>query len=123
MRRRIRYQRREQRGVKHEHGAGDARHAAGHDQEQFAARQLCQIGSDEQRRLHHAEKDVGGGGEPDCAADPEGALQKPGHAAHDRRQDTPVEQQRREHAHDEHDGERLKRENEIRAGRFQVERQ
>ena len=70
-------QRRQQRGVEHQHGAGDAGHAAGHHQEQFAARQLREIGPDEQRRFHHAEEDVGGGGEPDRAADAERALQQP----------------------------------------------
>ena len=123
MRRRIRDQRREQRGVEHQHGAGDAGHAAGHHQEQFAARELRQIGPDEQRRFHHAEEDVGGGGKPDRAADAERALQQPRHAAHDRRQHAPVEQQRRQHAHHQHDRQRLKRQDEIRAGRLQVEGQ
>ena len=123
MRRRIRDQRRQQRGVEHQHGAGDAGHAAGHHQKQFAARQLRQIGADEQRRLDHAEKDVGGGREPDRAADAERALQQPRHAAHDRRQHAPVEQQRRQHAHDQNDRQRLKRQDEIRARRLEVERQ
>ena len=123
MRRRIRDQRREQRGVKHQHGAGDPGHAAGHHQKQFAARQLRQIGPDEQRRFHHAEEDVGGGGEADRAADAERALQQPRHAAHDRRQDAPVEQQRRQHAHHQNDRQRLERQDEIRAGRLEVERQ
>ena len=116
-------QRRQQRGVEHQHGAGDAGHAAGHDQEQFAARQLRQIGPDEQGCFHHAEKDVGGGGQSDRAADAERAFQQPRHAAHHRRQDAPVEQQRREHAHDEHHRQRLKRQDEIRARCLEVERQ
>ena len=119
----IRDQRRQQRGVEHQHRAGDAGHAAGHHQEQFAAGELRQIGTDEQRRFHHAEKDVGGGREADGAADAERALQQPRHAAHDRRQHAPVEQQRRQHAHDEHDRQRLKRQDEIGAGRLEVERQ
>ena len=123
MRRRIRDQRRQQRGVEHQHRAGDAGHAAGHHQEQFAAGQLRQIGTDEQRRFHHAEKDVGGGREADRAADAERALQQPRHAAHDRRQHAPVEQQRRQHAHDEHDRQRLKRQDEIRAWRLEIEGQ
>ena len=60
---------------------------------------LRQIGPDEQRRLDHAEEDVGRGREPDRAADAERALEQPGKAAHDRRQDAPIEQQRGEHAH------------------------
>ena len=123
MRRRIRDQRREERGVEHQHGAGDAGHAAGHHQEQFAAGELRQIGADEQRRLDHAEKDIGRGRQADRAADAERALQQPCHAAHDRRQDTPVEQQRRQNAHDQHDRQRLKRQDEIRARRLEVERQ
>ena len=123
MRRGIGDQRRQQGGVEHQHGAGDAGHAAGHHQKQFAARQLRQIRPDEQRRFHHAEKDVGRGRQPDRAADAERALQQPRHAAHDRRQDAPVEQQRGQHAHDQHDRQRLKRQNEIGAGRLEVERQ
>ena len=119
----IRDQRRQQRGVEHQHGAGDPGHAAGHHQKQFAARQLRQIRPDEQRRFHHAEKNIGGGGQPDRAADAERALQQPRHAAHDRRQDAPVEQQRGQHAHHQHDGQRLKRQDEIGAGRLEVERQ
>jgi hypothetical protein len=57
------------------------------------------------------------------AADAERALQEPRHAAHHRRQHPPVEQQRGQHAHDQHHGQRLKRQDEIRAGRLQVERQ
>ena len=48
-------------GVDHQHGAGDAGHAAGHHDEQLAAGEARQIGPDEQRRLDHAEEDVGGG--------------------------------------------------------------
>ena len=123
MRRGIRDQRRQQGGVEHQHGAGDAGHAAGHHQEQFAAGELRQIRPDEQRRFHHAEEDVGGGGQPDRAADAERAFQQPGEAAHDRRQDAPVEQQRGQHAHHQHDRQRLECQDEFGARRFQVERQ
>ena len=97
----------EQDRVEHQHGAGDAGHAAGHHDEQFAARELREIGPDEQRRLDMADEDVGGGREPDRAADAERALERPGEAAHDRRQDAPVEQQRGQHAHHQHDRQRL----------------
>ena len=40
-----------------------------------------------------------------------------------RRQNAPVEQQRGEHAHDKHDGERLKRQDEVRARRLEIKRQ
>ena len=116
-------QRRQQRGVEHQHGAGDPGHAAGHHQKQFATRQLRQIRADEQWRFHHAEKYIGGGGKSDRAADPKRTLQQPCHAAHDRRQDAPVEQQRGQHAHHQHYGERLKRQDEIGSGRLEVERQ
>ena len=62
-------------------------------------------------------------GQADRAADAERALQQPRHAAHHRRQDSPVEQQRGQHAHDQHDRQRLKRQDEIRARRLEVERQ
>ena len=38
--------------------AGDAGHAAGHDDEQLATRQLRKIWPDEQRRLDHADEDT-----------------------------------------------------------------
>ena len=121
MRRRIRDQRREQRGIEHQYGAGDPRHAAGHHQKQFAPGELRQIRPDEQRRFHHAEEDVGGGRQAHCAADAERALQQPGHPAHDRRQHAPVEQQRGQDAHHEHDRQCLERQNEIGAGSPEIE--
>ena len=123
MRRRVRDQRRQQRGIQHQHGAGDPRHAAGHDQKEFAAGELCQIGADEQGRLDHAEEDVGGGGKAHRAADAERAFQNPRHAAHDRRQYPPVEQQRGQHAHHQDDRQGLKRQDEIRTGRLEIEGQ
>ena len=63
-------------GVEHEHGAGDAGHAAGHHHEQFAARELGEIRPDEQRRFHHAEEDIGRGRQADRAADAERALER-----------------------------------------------
>ena len=41
-------QRPEHGGIEHEHGAGDAGHAAGHHDEQLAAGELRQIRLDEQ---------------------------------------------------------------------------
>jgi hypothetical protein len=99
MRGRVGNERAKDDGVDHQHGAGDAGHAAGHHDEQLAARQPREIGPDEQRRLDHAEEDVGGGREPDRAADAKRALQQPGEAAHDRRQHAPIEQKRGQHAH------------------------
>src|SRR5579871_4822629 len=48
--------RRQNGGVEHEHGAGDAGHAAGHHHEHFAARQFGEIRPDEQRRLDLADE-------------------------------------------------------------------
>ena len=110
----------EQGGVEHQHGAGDARHAAGHDDEQFAARERREIRPDEQRRFHHAEKDVGGRRQADRTADAERPFEQPGEAAHDRRQDAPIEQQRGQYAHHQHDRQGLEREDEIGARRREV---
>ena len=109
--------------VEHQHGAGDAGHAAGHHHEQFAARELREIGPDEQRRLDMADEDVGRGGKPDRAADAHGAVEREGEAVHHRRQDAPVEQQRGEHAHQQHDRQRVERQHEFLAGIFQLEGQ
>ena len=60
---------------------------------------------------------------PTAPPTPSVRSKQPRHAAHDRRQDAPVEQERRQHAHDQHDRQRLEREDEIGAGRLEVERQ
>jgi hypothetical protein len=57
--------------------------------------------------------DSTGGGQADRAADAERAFERPGEAAHDRRQDAPVKQQRGQHAHHQHDRQRLKAEHEF----------
>jgi hypothetical protein len=111
------------RGIDHEHGASDPGHAAGHDDEQFSPRQLVEIGPDEQRRFHHADENIGGGRQADRAADAQRALQRPRKAAHDRRQDAPVEQQRGQHAHHQNQRQRLESEDEFAAGIFWIERQ
>ncbi len=121
MRRRIGDHRAQQGGVQHQHRPGDAGHAARHHDEELAAREAREIGTDEQRRLHHAEKDVSGGRQPDRAADPERAFEQKGEAAHDRRQDAPVEQQRGEHAHEQHDRQRLQRQHEFRTRHLELE--
>ena len=109
--------------IEHQHGAGDAGHAGRHHHEQFAARQLAEIGPDAKRRLDHAEEDIGGGGQPDRAADAKEALQHNAKAAHDRRQDAPIERERGEHAHHQHHRQGLQGEDEIGAWRLQFERQ
>ena len=113
----------EDRRVEHEHRAGDAGHAAGHDDEHFAARQLCEIGPDEQRRLDLADENIGRRRQAGGAADIERLFQRHGKPAHDRRHDAPIEQQRRQHAHHQHHRQRLEAEDEFRARRLQFERQ
>src|SRR5207245_6794578 len=95
--------------------------AAGHDDEQFAACQACEVRTDEQRRLDHAEKDVSRGRETDRAADLERALEQKGETAHDRRQNAPVEEECSQDAHHQHDRQGLQREHELRAGHLELE--
>ena len=103
--------------------AGDAGHAPGHDDEQLAAAEPREIGAHEQRRLDHADEDIGGGGDADRAAHAHRAPEPPRKGAHHRRQDAPVEQQRRQDAHDQNDRQSLEREHELAAGKFRLERQ
>ena len=84
---------------------------------------LREIRPDEQRRFDMADEDVGGGREPDRAADAHRAVEREGEALDDRRQDAPVEQQGRQHAHQQHDRQRVERQHEVLAGEFQLERQ
>jgi hypothetical protein len=70
-------------GIDHQHRAGNAGHAAGHHDEEFAAREMGEIRLDEQRRLDHAEEDVGRGRKTDSAAHPQSSLQQRRKAAHD----------------------------------------
>jgi hypothetical protein len=74
---------------------------------------ITEIGLDAQRRLDHAEKDVGRGRKPDGAADPHRPFEHECEAANDRRQDAPIERQRGEHAHHQHHGQRLQRKDEV----------
>ena len=106
--------------IDHQHGPGDAGHAAGHHHEQLAAREAREVGADEERSLDHAEKDVGRGRQADGAPDLERAFEQPGKAAHDRRQDAPVKQQRREHAHEQDDRQGLQREHELGARHLEI---
>jgi hypothetical protein len=55
------------------------------------------------------------------AADLERALERPREAAHDRRQDAPIKQQRGQNAHHQHDRQRLQRQHEFRAGHLELE--
>jgi len=73
--------------------------------------------------FHHAKEDVGGSREPNCSAYVEGALEQPGKPPNNRRQNPPMEEERGEHAHDQHHRERLQREHELRSGSLQFKRQ
>ena len=84
---------------------------------------LREIRPDEERRLHIADEDIGRGRQADRAADTERALEHKGKSAHDGRQDFPVEQERREHAHHQHDGQAVEGEHELAAGSFRIEGQ
>src|SRR4051794_3658451 len=83
-------------------GAGAPTHAPGHHKKHRGWGGLPQIRREERRRFAHAKKDMGGGGKPPPPADPKRAFQQPRYAAHHRRQNAPIEQQRRQYAHDEH---------------------
>ena len=49
----------EQARVERQYGSGDRCHAGGHGGEQRAARHGGKIGADQQRRIDHADEDVG----------------------------------------------------------------
>ena len=101
--------------VEHHHRARDGGHARGHQGEQLAAAQVLQIGAHEQRRLHHADEDVGDRAQRQGAADAHGLAQQVGERAHDKRQHPPVKQQRRERADQQHQRQGAKGEDEARA--------
>ena len=85
-------------GVEGEHRAGDARHADRHGGEQAAAAHGGEVGAHQQRRLHHADEDVGRRRRADRAGDAERALQHPADAVHDHLQHAPVIEQPRQRA-------------------------
>ena len=68
-------------GVDHHHRAGDARHAAGHQREQFAALHPREVGADQQRRLDHADEDMHRRAQRERAADAHRPPQQPGERA------------------------------------------
>jgi hypothetical protein len=90
--------------IEDHHGAGDGRHAAGHQGEELAAGQSLEIGADEERRLRHADEHVGCRGETQGAADAQGLAQYPGESLHHQGQHAPVEEQRRQGADDQEQG-------------------
>lgn len=97
----VRDDRTDETGIEHHDRAGDGRHAAGHESEQRRAGHAGQIGPDQQRRLGHADEDIGGGAQPQRSARAQGAAQQPGESAHQQRQDAPVKEQGRERADDQ----------------------
>jgi hypothetical protein len=97
----------EHRRVDDHHRPGDGRHASGHDEQQLVARHALEVRSYEEGRLGLAEEDVGGGDEAGRAARAERALEQPGDAADDHRQDAPVPEQRRQRGHHDHERQHL----------------
>ncbi len=71
-----------------------------------------QIGADQERRLDHADENVGGGGGAERPADAERLLQRPGEGTDHPLQDAPVIEQPRQHAHQEDQWQGLEGENE-----------
>ena len=74
---RIRDHRAEEARVDDHHGSRYAGHTADHDDEQFAARHLCEIRAYEQRGFDHAHEYIGGSRQSDCSADAHGCFQDP----------------------------------------------
>lgn len=108
--------------VQEEHRAGDGGHAADHDGEELAARHPGEIRPHEKRRLDHADEDVRGGGKPNHPAYTHQLLQGKRKDAHDRRQHAPIEEQRAQRAHHEHDRQRPEGEHESCSGIRDLER-
>ncbi len=103
-------------GIEDHDRAGDIGHAAAHRDEQFAAREPVEVGPDQQRRLHHAQENIGRRAESDGAPDAHGFLEQPGKGPDHERQDFPVEEKRREGAHDQDQRQRLEGKNKGRSG-------
>ena len=96
--------------IENEHGSRDCREADGKQHEQFGARQLREIGADQQRRFDHAEKNRGRRAKPDRAADAHRLAQAPRKTIDENRQDFPIPQQGRQRRDHDHQRQNLKRE-------------
>jgi hypothetical protein len=79
----------------------------GHDQKEVAARNLFQIGLDQQGRFHMAQEDIGRHPHPRGTAQAQGFAQHPGETPHHPGQDPPVKEQGREGADHQHHGQGL----------------
>jgi hypothetical protein len=117
----VRHHGRQDARVDHHHGAGDARHAARHDDEKLPAAHVPEVGADEERRLDHAHEDVGGRREAHRSAHAHGFFQHRGKSADEQRQHAPVEKQRRQRAHHQYQRQRAKRQHEARRSRARLE--
>jgi hypothetical protein len=112
VRERVRHRAGEERRVEHHDRPGDRRHAAGHRDEELRAAHRGDVGAHDERRFDHADEDVCRRRQADGPADAHRAHEQPREPAHEPRQDPPVEQQRRERAHDQHERQRAEREDE-----------
>jgi len=97
--------------IEDHHRAGDIGHPAAHRDEHLAARELTEVGADQQRRLHHAQENIRRRADADGAADAQGFLEQPGKSPDHKRQDLPVEEERGEGAHDQDQGHGLEGKN------------
>src|SRR5262249_19789268 len=95
-------------------GSGDTGHANGHQGKQFAPGHILEVRLDDQRRLHHPEKDRRRGSEAERTANIQALLKNERKRANDVRKNPPIEKNGRESANHEHERQRLKSENEVR---------
>ena len=109
-------------GVEDHYRAGDGRHPAGHHRKQLTARHPAQVGSDEKRRFHHSQKDIGRHAQALGTAQTQCLFQHPREAIHHQGEHFPVEEQRRKGTDQEQQGERPKGENEAVGGDLFFER-
>ena len=109
--------------IDHHDRAGNPGHAAAHQGEELAALHFCEIGSDEDGRLDHADEKIDRRARAERAADADGPAQHEGHAADDFLHHAPVEQQGGQGADHENEREDLEGEDERRAFRNGVEGQ
>ena len=103
--------------VDRQDGSGDARHTDRHGREQAGAAHGGEIGPHQQRRLHHADKDVGRRRRADRPGNAERPSQRPADSMHDARQHAPMVEQLGQRADHQDQRQRVKCEDE-RIGRL-----
>ena len=103
-------------GVKGHNRAGDTGHAGRHDDEQFAPTDAGEVGTNQQRRLDHTDKDICRRRHADRPADAQRLLEHHRERAHHDRQHAPVIEHRRQGTHHQNHWQCLKGENETGPG-------